>query len=117
MDQKWKIAYYKTFQGTYPVFDFINSLDGKIKSKIINAIDLLEEFGIRLGLPHVKKLIGTPLWELRIIGGDNIRIFYVAITGKSFLLLHAFQKKKQKTDRKEIKIAIGRLREHVSRLN
>lgn len=117
MDQKWKIVYYKTLRGTDRVYDFINSLDEKAKSKIVNAMNLLEEFGVKLGLPHVKKLIGTPLWELRILGGDNIRIFYVAITGKSFLLLHAFQKKRQKTGRREIKIAIERLREYVSRPN
>lgn len=117
MDQKWRIVYYKTLQGTDPVFDFINGLDGKTKSKIINVIDLLEEFGVRLGLPHVKKLTGTSLWELRILGSDNIRIFYVAITGRSFLLLHAFKKKKEKTDIREIKIGIERLREYVSRPN
>lgn len=117
MDEKWKILYYKTFQGSDPVYDFVNSLDVKAKSKIINAIDLLEEFGVRLGLPHVKKLIGTPLWELRIVSGNNIRIFYVAMAGKSFLFLHAFQKKKQKTDRREIKIAIERLREYMLRPN
>lgn len=117
MDQKWKIVYYKTLQGTDPVYDFINSLEGKVKSKVINKIDLLEEFGIKLGLPHAKKLRGTPLWELTIIGSDNIRIFYVAVVDKKFLLLHAFQKKKQKTDRREIRAAIERLREYMSRPN
>lgn len=115
MDQKWKIAYYKTLQGTDPVYDFINSLDGKSKSKIINAIDLLEEFGISLGLPHTKKLIGTSLWELRILGSNNVRIFYVAIVDKTFLLLHGFQKKKQKTDRRDIKTAEDRLRDYKTR--
>lgn len=114
MEQKWKIIYYKTRHGTDPVHDFINSLDEKVKSKIIDIIDLLEEFGVRLGLPHAKKLTGTPLWELRIVGSGNIRIFYVAIVNKTFLLLHGFQKKKQKTDRKEIKIAVNRLRERVN---
>lgn len=117
MDQKWKILYYKTFQGADPVYEFINSLDGKIKSKIINTIDLLEEFGIGLGLPHAKKLTGTSLWELRVLGSNNIRIFYVAVIGKNFLLLHGFQKKKQKTDRREIKIATDRLKEYMSRPN
>ena len=115
MDQKWKILYYKTSQGTDPVHDFIDSLDEKIKAKIIDALDLLEEFGVRLGLPHAKKLTGTPLWELRVVGSGNIRIFYVAVISKTFLLLHGFQKKKQKTNRKEIKIAIFRLKEHVER--
>lgn len=116
MEQKWRIIYHKTQQGASPVYAFINSLDAKVKSKIIDTIDLLEEFGIRLGLPHAKKLTGTPLWELRVIGSGNIRIFYVAIVNKTFLLLHGFQKKKQKTDRREIRIAVHRLGEYIEQV-
>lgn len=111
MGQSWEIIYYETIQGKSPVMDFINSLEAKAKSKVINSIDLLEEFGITLGASHVKKLTGTELWELRILGGDNIRVFYVAVFGRKFLLLHGFQKKTQKTETKEIKVAVGRLRE------
>lgn len=96
--------------------NFIDNLNAKAKSKVINALDLLTEFGIRLGLPHSKKLTGTNLWELRILGSDSIRIFYVAVVDKKFLLLHAFQKKKQKTDRREIKLAEERLVEYKLRL-
>lgn len=78
-------------------------------------MDLLEEHGILLGPPHSKKLTGTPLWELRILGSNNIRIFYIAIVHRKFLLLHGFQKKKQKTDFKEIKTAIARLNDFKSR--
>lgn len=117
MAQLWKIEYYKTSSGKFPVFDFIQGLPPKSKSKIINALDLLEEFGIRLKPPHSKKLAGTDLWELRILGGDNLRVFYVAVVSRTFLLLHAFQKKKQKTDRKEIKIAEDRLRDYKTRSN
>jgi len=109
MDQKWVIIYYETSQGNFPVFEFIQNLDPKIKSKVIGAMDLLKELGTLVGPPHSKKVTGTPLWELRILGSDNIRIFYVAVVNRSFLLLHAFQKKKQKTDKKEVKTAIDRL--------
>jgi phage-related protein len=81
------------------------------QAKISNTFDLLLEFGIRLGLPHVKKVVNTNLWELRIVGGDNIRIFYVASSGKKFLLLHGFVKKTQKTNKNELKTAIFRLKE------
>lgn len=118
IDQKWKIIYYQALtQNSSPVFDFIQDLNPSAKSKVINAIDLLEEFGVRVDPSRAKKLTGTDLWELRILGQDSIRIFYVAVTGKSFLLLHGFLKKKQKTDQKEIKIAINRLIEYKSRPN
>lgn len=109
MDDKWKIELYKTANNKSPIDDFVDSLDIKVQNKIIEVFALLKEFGINLGMPHSKKVTGTSLWELRILGGNNVRIFYVAKTGKTFLLLHGFQKKKQKTDKKEIKIAIDRL--------
>ncbi|MBI2018803.1 type II toxin-antitoxin system RelE/ParE family toxin [Candidatus Daviesbacteria bacterium] len=116
MDQKWEIIYYETSQGNSPVFEFIQNLDPKIKSKVIGVMDLLKELGTLIGPPHSKKVTGTPLWELRILGGDNIRIFYVAVVNRRFLLLHVFLKKKQKTDTKEIKTAINRLDDYKSRL-
>lgn len=110
MEELWKIEFYKTSSGKSPVNEFVKQLDIKAQNKIIQALSLLKEFGINLGTPHSKKLVGTPLWELRILGNDSIRIFYITKSGKTFLLLHAFQKKKQKTDKKEIKIALDRLR-------
>lgn len=117
MDQKWEIIYYETSQGSSPVFEFIQNLNVRIQNKIADALDLLIEFGTLVGPPHSKKVIGAPLWELRILGSDNIRIFYVAIIDRKFLLLHAFQKKKQKTDKKEIKTATDRLNEYKLRQN
>lgn len=116
MDQKWEIIYYETLSGNSPVFEFIQNLDPKTKSKIIEVMYLLKEFGILVGPPHSKKVTGTPLWELRTLGSDNIRIFYVAIMNRKFLLLHAFSKKKQKTDTREIKTAVNRLNDYKSRL-
>ena len=115
MDEKWKIEYYKTVSKKSPVRDFIDGLTSKAQTKVANTFDLLKELGINLGLPHVKKLTGTSLWELRILGQDSVRIFYVTQTGKMFLLLHGFQKKKQKTDKKEIDIALKRLAEYQLR--
>ncbi len=115
MDQEWKIVYYETSQGDSPIFEFIQSLDVRIQNKIAEVLDLLKEFGTLIGPPHSKKITGTPLWELRILGSDNIRIFYVAVINRKFLLLHAFHKKKQKTDKKEIKTATDRLNEYQSR--
>ncbi len=116
MDEKWEIIYYETTSGKSPVFDFIQNLNVKAQNKIAEVLDLLEEHGILLGPPRSKKLTGTPLWELRILGSDNIRIFYIAVVHRKFLLLHAFQKKRQKTDAKEIKTAIDRLNIFKSRL-
>lgn len=116
MEEQWKVILYRTSSGDYPVREFIDGLEIKAQSKVEDSIKLLQEFGIRLGLPHVKKLTGTELWELRILGSDSLRVLYITMTGKTFVLLHGFKKKKDKTPPKEIKIAEGRLAELRSRI-
>lgn len=106
---QWRIVYYETPQGKSPVYDFIEGLNIKTKAKVARTLDLLAQYGTTLGAPHIKKLSGYSLWELRILGTDNVRIMYIAHTGKTFLLLHGFLKKKQQTDQREVKIALNRL--------
>lgn len=115
MDDKWKIELYVNASGKKLVEEFFDSLETKVKLKITHAIELLETFGLEGGYLHIKKLTGSNLWEYRILGSDNIRIFYVSITGKMFLILHGFKKKKQKTPTKEIKVAEERLQEYLMR--
>lgn len=113
MAVRWKITYYKTSSGKYPVKEFIDALEETPRARVYNTLELLTEFGINLGMPHAKKVAGTPLWELRVLGEKSLRIFYVAKVGKEFLMLHAFTKKKQKTPRKEIKTALARLKDFL----
>ena len=113
--EEWNIVYYESLGGNIPVYDFIESLSPVAKSKVSNTLDLLTEYGIKLGLPHVKKVAGTELWELRILGGDSIRIFYIATSGRAFLMLHGFIKRSQKAPKKDIKIALARLKEYKFR--
>ncbi len=115
MSNEWKIEIYETTKEEKPVEDFFDSLDKKTNLKIVRAFQLLETFGIEGGYPHIKKLTDTNIWEYRILGSDSIRIFYVTLTGKVFLVLHGFKKKKQKTPTKEIKIAKERLQEYTLR--
>lgn len=111
----WKIYYYKTSSGKIPVKKLIDNLPLKSQTKVFNTLELLAEFGPRLGSPHAKKVTNTSLWELRILGEKSLRFFYVAKVGKSFLLLHGFIKKRQKTPKKEIKTALKRLSDYESR--
>lgn len=115
MRTKWKIKYYYTTQGVAPVYRFIESLAEKAQSKVYRSFDMLQEYGVELRQPHVKKITGTALWELRILGADSIRVFYVAEIEQTFLMLHGFIKKSQKTPKKEIKVAINRLNDFQGR--
>lgn len=115
MPEFWDIEYYISPAGQDPVRDFINSLEERSWSKVVRALQLLVEFGVTVHNPHTKKLVGVPFWELCIVGADNIRIFYIAKSGRTFLILHGFKKKGQKTDTKEIQTALNRLKEYFAR--
>lgn len=103
-----EIQYFISSSGVNPVKDFINSLEYKQKIKIFHIFKLIIEYGINSIPQHIKKLSGTPLWEIRILGKDNIRILYIISRRETVLLLYGFIKKTQKTNPKEISIAIKR---------
>jgi len=83
---------------------FLENLAEKEIAKVIRTIDLLEEFGNKLEMPHSKH-IENGLLELRIRGKREIRIFYCFNKNKA-VLLHACIKKTQKTPVKELNKAI-----------
>ena len=86
---------------------FIQSLDKPTIAKVLRVIDFLELFGSQLGMPHTKKITNR-LFELRVRGQQEIRIFYT-FRNKIVVLLHGFVKKSDKIPRKEINIAINKL--------
>lgn len=102
----YEIKYY-TKKDKSPVVEFIKLLTPKEQSKILREIDLLQEFGLFLGLPHIKKMLGTnDLWELRIKqSSNNFRILYFCYTRGTFVLLHGFRKTTGKTPSNEIDLA------------
>lgn len=83
----------------------------KAKVKALRIFSNIEEYGLTSVIPHVKKLTGTPLWEIRILGEDSVRILYVTQKEKQILLIHAFAKKTNKAPLKEINTALMRLKE------
>jgi len=59
----------------------------------------------------VKHLEGK-LWEMRMKGKDGIaRSLYVTATGRRVVVLRTFEKKSQKSPRREIKLALERAKE------
>lgn len=107
---KWEVIFYKDKRDNPPLIKFLDSLQAKESAKIARSIDLLEEYGLALGIPHIKK-IEQNLWELRIIFGGNIFRIFFSIMQMKIVLLHGFRKKTQKTPRNEIDIAKNRLKE------
>ena len=69
----------------------------------------LEEYGISRAIPDLRKVVGTNIWEIRILGKENVRIFCAGIPEGKVAILHIFLKKRQKTPAKEINTALKRL--------
>ena len=107
----WKVLFFRTARGDYPVKDFIGEQDPTIRSKIALSILLLKNQGPFLKPPYIKKL-QDKLYELRISGTTQIRIFYT-IYHSEYYLLHAFRKKTQKTPNRELRIAVDRIKKIV----
>jgi len=92
------------------VKDFLDE-NPKIMAKAFRLFKNIEEFGLTSVISHIKKLSGLPLWEIRILGKDSVRILYVNKIKEEIVLLHAFKKKTNKTPFKEITIALNRLKQ------
>lgn len=87
---------------------FIQSLEKQTIAKVLHTIELLETFGNRLAMPHSKKVAGG-IFELRIRGSQEVRIFYTFHKG-SAVLLHGFVKKSDKTPSGEIQTTTQKLK-------
>ncbi|MBI2590302.1 MAG: type II toxin-antitoxin system RelE/ParE family toxin [Candidatus Blackburnbacteria bacterium] len=110
MGDKWRVVYYVSLSGSNPVRDFLDS-NIRVKIKAQRILLNIKEYGLVSVIPHTKKLTGTPLWEIRILGEESTRILYVTRGEKTILLLHAFMKRTNKTPLKEINTALKRLNE------
>lgn len=110
------IQFYRSESGNCPVEEFLDSLSGKQAQKVIWVLQLIEELEV-IPTQYFKKLVNTDgLWEVRVQAGNNIFRLLGFIEGDEIIILnHAFQKKTQKTPKKEIQIAETRKRNYLNR--
>lgn len=104
----WEIVFFATSRGERPVEKYLNLQQKSARAKIGHLLDLLAKHGYVLGIPHAKRIM-PEIYELRVRGKEELRIFYT-FRRKEIILLHAFKKQTQKTLRKEIDIALERLK-------
>jgi phage-related protein len=110
------IVFYRTESGNCPVEEFLDTLSSKQAQKVTWVMQLIEELEI-VPVKYFKKMTGTDdLWEIRIQSGNNIfRILGFLEEERLVVLNHAFQKKTQKTPKKEIAVAEARKKDHLLR--
>ena len=109
------VNFYETSSGRKIISDFINSFSHVQITKIHNDLDLLKDYGLKLlNTPLVKKIYKKPsIYELRIKTKVEIRLLFYFHKPKNFVVLHGFIKKTNKTPRKDIELALKRLREFI----
>lgn len=98
----YEIVFFRTEGGRAPLLEFLDSLDPKLRAKVVRDLSLLEANGPRLGEPFSKSL-GDGIFELRSKQASNIvRSLYFFFDGRRIVITHGFLKKTQKTPRGEI---------------
>ncbi len=87
-------------------WDFYEKLNPKVQKKFDWTISLIERNRI-VPKQYFDYMTGTNgLWEIRVkVGSDIYRVFSFFDKGNLIILLCGFQKKTQKTPKKEIKKA------------
>ncbi len=75
-------------------------------------VRLIQSFGLeQVHEPYIKHLAGR-LWEMRLKGKDGIaRSIYATASGRRVVVLRTFVKKTQKTPRRELELALQRVKE------
>lgn len=125
-ETKFEIDFYETRNGERPAWDFLETLriktasnkDARIQYRqAVMYIDLLAMNGTNLS-ENITKHLEEDIWELR--PGNN-RVFYFFVQREAddkkdtYVLLHQFRKKSQKTPRREIEQAKRERNDYLSR--
>lgn len=110
---KVKIKFYETSRGRCPPEDFISRQPKKDRLVLLAALIELSEKGFNAKgcqFRHLKE----KLWEVKIkTSNSSYRFLYFTMNRNCICVLHAFKKKTQKTPKKEIGIALKRIKEFL----
>lgn len=116
----YNVVFYENSNGESDIWNFLEDLrlksatdkDARIQHRQFSLyIQLLQDNGTRLP-NNITKHLTDGIWELR--PGSN-RVFYFYHTNDTFVLLHHFRKKSQKTPRKEIERAKAERDDYLAR--
>ena len=112
------IHFYRKQDDTCPVEAFLDSLSSKQAQKVAWVLMLIEELH-RVPVAYFKQLENTQgIWEVRVQSSNNIfRLLGFFENDDLVILTHGFQKKSQKTPKREIALAQARRSDYLRRMN
>jgi phage-related protein len=110
--ERFKVNFY-TKNGKCPPVGFMVDMDREARLKAYEYIEMLKVFGNNLRQPYSKKISGIKgLFELCVEYNNNeFRFFYFFRPGREAVIVHAIQKKRQKTKPGDLKLAADRMKE------
>ena len=112
------IDFYETSDGFSDIREFLESLrikagsskDARIQyGQAARYIQLLQDNGANLPV-EIAKHLEDEIWELR--PGDN-RVFFFFYDKGTYVLLHHYRKKTQKTPQREIRRAKSEMKDYI----
>ena len=102
----WCIEFYNSKVQTKTL-----GLPDGILANLIRTLELMEEFGPNIGRPHTAPL-GKGLFEVRAKGQEGIaRSFFCCVQDQRIIILHTIIKKGMKASKKDLDLAIKRMKE------
>lgn len=116
----FKVDFYRDIRGRSDIEELLENLRKKRHTnkrantefkQIVFYIELLQKSGTWMGEPQTKN-VGQGLWELR--PGNN-RILYFYFEKETYVLLHHFVKKTNRTPLGEIDRAKREMNDHIKR--
>ncbi len=101
------VRFFRTAAGREPVREWLRDLNRESKKAIGEDIKTVQ-FGWPVGMPIVRK-IERDLWEVRSTLPGLIARVFITVHGV-IVLLHGFIKKSLKTPKRDLTLALSRLR-------
>lgn len=110
-----EVVFFSTEDGAEPAREYLDSLDIKMRAKVVRAIELLQNNGEKLREPHSKH-IRDGVFELRVkFSSDISRTLYFFFDGGTAVLTNGFIKKTNRTPPREFDRAKRYRNEYIMR--
>lgn len=114
-EDMFQVEFYEKEDGDIPVEKFLNSLDIKMRNKILMILNVLQERGNQLREPYSKHL-EDGIFEVRgKVGNDISRVLYFFYYNGKIIMTNGFIKKTQKTPKSEIELGKKYRKEYLER--
>jgi len=105
----WQVEFYRDERGEHPVEKSLDRLPAGHVGKILQVVQMLEGRGPHLPFPYSSQVEGR-LRERRVHYGRTLyRVLYYGDAQRTFVLLHAFEKRSRAVPAEDVAPATKRM--------